>query len=87
MIRAVLTEVGVFLIPFAVYALFLVATRSGVIDTSSWPAAMVVRLSVIAALLTILSLVLLANFSGAPPNSTYTPAHVENGRLVPGTEK
>ena len=30
MIRPVLTEVGIFLIPFAVYALFLVATRSGV---------------------------------------------------------
>lgn len=87
MIRAILTEVGIFLIPFAAYVLFLVANRSGVLDTSSWPGAMVVRLSAAAAFLTILSLVLLANFSGAPPNSTYTPAHVENGRLVPGTEK
>lgn len=87
MIRAILTEVGIFLVPFAVYALFLIATRSGVIDTSSWPTAIVVRLSVVAALLTILSLVLLANFSGAPPDSSYTPAHIENGRLVPGTDK
>ncbi len=87
MIRAVLTEIGIFLIPFAAYMLFLVANRSGVLDTSSWPAATVVRLSAAAAVLTIVSLVLLANFSGAPPNSTYTPAHVENGRLVPGTEK
>jgi len=29
MIRPVLTEIGIFLIPFAVYALFLAATRSG----------------------------------------------------------
>ena len=29
MIRPALTEVGIFLIPFAVYALFLMATRSG----------------------------------------------------------
>ena len=28
MIRPVLTEIGIFLIPFAVYVLFLVATRS-----------------------------------------------------------
>jgi len=28
MIRPALTEIGIFLIPFAVYALFLVATRS-----------------------------------------------------------
>ena len=26
----------------------------------------------------------LADFSGAPPVSTYVPAHIENGRLVPG---
>ena len=31
MIRPVLTEIGIFLIPFAVYALFLLATRSGVL--------------------------------------------------------
>jgi hypothetical protein len=30
---------------------------------------------------------LLAQFSGAPPNSTYFPAHLDKGRLVPGVEK
>jgi hypothetical protein len=29
----------------------------------------------------------LAKFSGAPPNSTYVPAHIENGQFVPGTTK
>jgi hypothetical protein len=24
------------------------------------------------------------HFAGAPPGSTYEPAHVEDGRLVPG---
>ena len=38
-------------------------------------------------LLVIISFVLLAHFSGAPPDSTYIPAHIENGRLVPGVEK
>jgi hypothetical protein len=37
--------------------------------------------------LVILSLVLLANFSGAPPGTTYVPAHVENGKLIQGFEK
>ena len=32
MIRPVLTEIGIFLIPFAVYALFLIATRAGVCE-------------------------------------------------------
>jgi hypothetical protein len=31
--------------------------------------------------------VLLAHFSGAPPDSTYVPAHIEDGKLIPGAEK
>jgi len=38
-------------------------------------------------LLVVISFVLLAEFSGGSPNSTYVPAHIENGRLVPGVEK
>ena len=87
MIRPVLTEVGIFLIPFAVYALFLIATRSGVLGQSSWPLHMVAKLVLGSLLLVIVSFVLLAHFSGAPPDSTYIPAHIENGKLVPGVEK
>ena len=87
MIRPVLTEIGIFLIPFAAYALFVVATRADVLHPSSWPLRIVLQLAVIAFLLVIVSLLLLAHFSGAPPKSTYVPAHMENGRLVPGIEK
>jgi len=87
MIRPVFTEIGIFLIPFAVYAIFLIASKNGVTLKSSWPARVVARLSLIALILVVLSLVLLAQYSGAPPNSTYVPAHIENGRLVPGVEK
>lgn len=87
MIRPVLTEIGIFLIPFVLYALYLLATRAGVLDETSWPRHILAKLTLGALLLTIISLVLLAHFSGAPPDSTYTPAHVENGVLVPGTEK
>jgi hypothetical protein len=87
MIRPVLTEIGIFLIPFAVYALFLIATRSGLLVQSSWPAHILAKLVLGALLLVSISFVLLAHFSGAPPNSTYTPAHIENGKFVPGVEK
>lgn len=87
MIRQALTEIGIFLIPFAVYASFLVVTRSGPLTLSSWPAIIIGRLLLGSLLLVILSLVLLAQFSGSPPNSTYFPAHIENGRVVPGVEK
>lgn len=86
MIRPVLTEVAIFLIPFAAYAVYLMASRAGVLDKSSWPAHVLGKLALGSLLLTILSLVLLAHFSGAPPNSTYVPAHIENGKLIPGRE-
>ena len=87
MIRPVLTEIGIFLIPFAVYAVFLIATRSGVLVQSSWPVHLLAKLVLGSLLLVVVSFILLAHFSGAPPNSTYVPAHVENGRLVPGAER
>ena len=87
MIRPVLTEVAIFLIPFAAYAVFLIATRSGVLVASSWPAHLVAKLVLGSLLLVVISFILLAQFSGASPDSTYIPAHIENGKLVPGVEK
>jgi hypothetical protein len=87
MIRPVLTEIGIFLIPFAAYVVFLLATRSGVLASSSWPAHLIAKLVLGSLLLVVISFVLLAQFSGAPPDSTYIPAHIENGRLVDGVEK
>ena len=87
MIRPALSEVGIFLIPFAVYALFLIATRSGLLVQSSWTVIVIARLVVGSLVLVVISFVLLAQFSGGAPNSTYIPAHIENGRLVPGAEK
>ena len=87
MIRPILTEIGIFLIPFAAYALFLIATRSGVLASSSWPAHLVAKLVLGSLLLVVISFVFLAQFSGAPPDSTYVPAHLEDGKLVDGVEK
>lgn len=87
MIRQAAIEIGIFLIPFAVYAAFLVATQSGLLDTSSWPLPLIAKLAAGSLVLVAISFVLLAQFSGAPPNSTYFPAHIEDGRLVPGAEK
>jgi len=87
MIRPVFTEIGIFLIPFAVYALFLIATRSGLMVQSSWPVHIIAKLALGSLLLVIVSFILLAHFSGASPDSTYIPAHIENGKFVPGVEK
>jgi hypothetical protein len=87
MIRPAVTEVGIFLIPFAVYALFLIASRTGLLARTSWPLYTLARLAVGALLLVAISLVLLAHFSIGTTNSTYIPAHVENGKFVPGVLK
>ena len=46
-----------------------------------------VSLTLVALVLTAAGLVVVAEFSGSPPNSTYIPAHMEDGHLVPGTMK
>jgi hypothetical protein len=87
MIRPALTEVGIFLIPFAVYALFLITTRSGMWVPSSWPLHVIAKLLLGSLILVVVSFVLLAHFSGAAPNSTYVPAHMQDGKFIPGVEK
>jgi hypothetical protein len=87
MIRIGLTEVSLFLMPFALYAVFLWATKAGVMDPESWPLSRIVWLAVAALVLVVGSFVYFANFTGAPPGSRYIPAHVEDGKFVPGQTK
>ncbi len=84
MISPILTELVLFLTPFALYAVFLIATRAKVFERANWPSNRVFVLAVIAVLLVLGSFVMLAEFGGAPPGSTYEPAHMENGKFVPG---
>ncbi|HMA70371.1 MAG TPA: DUF6111 family protein [Xanthobacteraceae bacterium] len=87
MMRQVATELALFLTPFVAYALFLWATRTGVLDLSAWSPPRLMWLSVAALVLVIASFLVLAEFGGMPPGSTYVPAHLENGRFVPGAER
>jgi hypothetical protein len=84
MIRPVFTELVLFLTPFAVYAVFLFASRATVFDRASWSPRALAYLLGTALLLMIASFVLFAEFTGAPPGSTYEPAHIEDGKFVPG---
>jgi len=84
MVRTGLIELLLFLTPFALYAAFLFATRAGVLDPKSWPVRHVLLLAIVALLMVIGSFIYLAHFSGAPVGTTYVPAHLENGKLVPG---
>ncbi len=87
MIRPIFTELALFLTPFVLYALFLWATRAGALDLSAWSLPRMMWLTITALALVIGSFLVLAQFGGAPPGSTYVPAHVVNGQVVPGVER
>jgi quinol-cytochrome oxidoreductase complex cytochrome b subunit len=87
MIRPVLTEVALFLAPFIVYAIFLWATQAGVLHPDAWTLPRIAWLVIAALVLMIGSFVVLAQWGGSPPGSTYVPAHTEDGRFVPGETK
>ena len=87
MIRPVLTELTLFLAPFVVYAIFLWATRAGVLHPEAWTLPRIAWLVIASFVLMIGSFVVFAQWGGAPPGSTYVPARVEDGKFVPGEAK
>ena len=87
MIRPILIEIGLFIAPFVIYAALLVVTLKGVLQPSAWGIRRVAALGIAGFVLMLGSFVIFAQFSGAPPGSTYVPAHIENGKFVPGVEK
>ena len=87
MIRLIATELVLFLVPFAAYAIFVWATHEGFVDPVAWSAQRLAWLTIVALVLIASSFFLIAEFAGAPPSAAYVPAHLDNGRLVPGTMK
>jgi hypothetical protein len=88
MLRSILAELLLFLAPFVLYVLYLWATqRGGALARANWSLARVLYLVIAAIVTVIVGLLLLAELGGSPPRSTYIPAHIENGKFVPGQTK
>jgi tellurite resistance protein TehA-like permease len=83
MIRPIAIEVVLFLTPFVLYAAFLLATRAGIVRPQAWTLPRLAGLVIASLLLMAGSFVVLAQFGGSPPGSTYVPAHIEDGKFVP----
>jgi hypothetical protein len=79
--------------PLLVYVLLLLTVRAGLLEPKRWAPrlrifGMIVCVILIGALIGgAWFLFHFVQFSGAPPNSTYVPAHIENGKFVPGTTR
>lgn len=87
MIRPILTELLLFVMPFALYVVFLWLTKAGVFHPESWPVSRIAGLTIVALILMAASFFYFAEYSGAPVGSNYVPAHMEDGKFVPGTQK
>jgi len=84
MIRPIAIEVALFFAPFAIYAAYLWFTKTPVFDQQHWPIRVLSTLAITALALTAGAFILMVHFSGAPVGSDYVPAHMEDGKFVPG---
>ena len=82
MIRAILGEALVFLLPFAVFALFLVLRRQNPLTPAAWSDS--AGWLVIAGLASVVIALLITGLAGERHTGAFEPPHLENGRLVPG---
>ena len=83
MVRLVAFNVIFFILPFGIYAAWLLVTRGTIGGASDWPIRTITWLAMGGAALLIIALVAFTQFTGAPAGSTYVPAKVIDGVLVP----
>ena len=82
MLRILLEEIALFLIPFGLFAIFLLLRRRNLLRFEHWSSSMV-WLAMAGLLLALVSLVGSVFFTERPL-SGFEPTHMENGRVVPG---
>ena len=82
MIRAIFGETLLFLLPFALFALYLIVRRRNPLDRTQWGKQ--VSWLVVAGLgLAVLALIVTGFFDSGEKGG-FVPTHMENGRVVPG---
>lgn len=84
MARLIAFDALFFLLPFAVYAAWLFATRGSISNRSDWPVKVVAWLGIGGALAMVAALLVFISWSGGAPGTKYVPARTENGVIIPG---
>lgn len=84
MLRVVLVNFLLFLLPFAIYAVFLLLTRPKGAKSDLWREMPLLGLFCAGTALVVAVMVFFVSFSGAPREGTYKPAEFRDGKLVPG---
>jgi hypothetical protein len=83
MLRAILEPLGLFLLPFAAFAVYLLLRMRYPLAIEHWTRGRVSTLTLIGMAIAVLGLFAFG-LSAPRGHGTYVPAHVENGQLVPG---
>lgn len=85
MLRLVLFNIFVFLLPFILYGIYVYAARRGEVDGEAiFKDAPWGWLAATGLILMLIALGLLIRFSGSPPGGTYQPPRLEDGVIKPG---
>jgi hypothetical protein len=81
--RAFAEPAALFLAPFLLYVFYLLALRRNPAKAAHWPSGARVALT-LAGLVVAVAGMLFFGLTADRQTGAYTPAHVENGRVVPG---
>jgi Family of unknown function (DUF6111) len=84
MARVIALELLLFALPFIGYAFYLYFSRLDPTKREAWENSPIYWLAIGGLLLMIAGFVVTATFSGAPPDATYTPAQMRDGKIEPG---
>jgi hypothetical protein len=82
MIRTLIGEVLLFLLPFCVFALFLALRRRNPFRLAAWSDS--TAWLIIAGLVCVIAGFLYAGLTAERPTGAFVPPHLEDGRVVPG---
>ena len=82
MIRAIFGEALLFLLPFAVFALFLILKRRNPLRLAAWSDSALWL--VIAGLACVILAFIVTGITSERETGAFVPPHLEDGRVVPG---
>jgi Family of unknown function (DUF6111) len=83
MLRVLLEPALLFALPFAVYVLYMSMRRRYPFAVEAWSHSRVASLALAGLAVAVVGVIVLGLFAPRE-RGAYVPAHVENGRLVPG---
>lgn len=82
MIRVVLEALLFLVVPFLMFAVWLIARRKPIMSSESWEGHG--GWLTISGVVLVLAMIIYGGLSARRSTGEYTPAHMENGQLVPG---